>query len=117
MRQTEHYAGEEPKGSSSLFGENMRITVKLGGFLRDKVPGHREGLLELELNPGSHITDAIKAMGLKKEDVKLVMKNHRAVLNVDEELRDGDRLGLFPPQLAYNTFVALSFRSRLETKD
>jgi hypothetical protein len=26
------------------------------------------------------------------------------------ELQTGDRVGLFPPELAYNTFVSLSFR-------
>jgi hypothetical protein len=28
----------------------------------------------------------------------------------DHELQDGDRVGLFPPELRYNTFVSMYFR-------
>ncbi len=94
----------------------MKITLKLGGPLRKKVEGLVDGEIVLDLPDGAHITTAIEALGLKREDVKLVMHNHKAA-PYDYELQDGDRLGLFPPQLAYNMYVALSFRSELKPEE
>lgn len=94
----------------------MKITIKLGGPLRKKVAGLVDGEIVLDLQDGARITTAIKALGLTPEDVKLVMHNHKSSPH-DNELRDGDRLGLFPPQLAYNMYVALSFRSQLKPEE
>jgi len=38
----------------------------------------------------------------------MILLNGRAV-DLAAPLTDGDRIGLFPPELAYNTFVAISF--------
>ena len=84
--------------------------------MRKKVSGLVDGEIVLDLQDGAHITTAVEALGLKPEDVKLVMHNHRAS-PYDDELHDGDRLGLFPPQLAYNMYVALSFRSELKPEE
>lgn len=97
-------------------GIAVRVTVKLGAALRDKVSNLVDGELTLDVEPGTRISGVIKSLGLKPEDVKLVIHNHRAS-PYDEEVKDGDRLGLFPPQLAYNMYVALSFRSELKPKD
>ncbi len=91
----------------------MTIQVKLGGFLRKKVSGHRDGLLELELPEGATIRDAVDALGLKPEDVKIIFLNHLGVSD-NRTLAGGDRLGLFPPQLAYNTFVAIYYARGLK---
>ena len=94
----------------------MRITVKVGGSLRKKVAGLKDGEIVLDLEPGSRISGAIQALGLKPSDVKLVIHNHRASPH-DSMLADGDRLGLFPPELAYNMYVALSFRTDLKPEE
>jgi molybdopterin converting factor small subunit len=97
-------------------GTAVHITVKLGGALREKVSNLVDGETIVDVEPGTLISGVIEKLGLKPEDVKLVMHNHRAS-PYDEEVKDGDRLGLFPPQLAYNMYVALSFRSQLKPKD
>jgi sulfur carrier protein ThiS len=89
----------------------MVIRIKLGGFLRNKVSGHKGGVLDIELEEHATVADAVRALGLRPENVKLILRNHRAAQE-STVLEDGDRLGLWPPQLAYNTFVALYFSKR-----
>ncbi|MBF0477061.1 MAG: MoaD/ThiS family protein [Deltaproteobacteria bacterium] len=90
----------------------ITITVKLGAFLRNKVQGHNQGELQLALPGGSLVSDAIAALGLTLKDVRLALLNH-CTLSQDEVLNDGDRLSLFPPQLAYNMYVAICFANRI----
>lgn len=90
----------------------MTITVKLGAQLRQKVTGHKRGELELELPPASRVTDALDALGLDLKAVKVMMLNGRPVAD-NLVLTDGDRLALFPPELAYNMYVAINFRQRI----
>ena len=94
----------------------MHITIKLGGDLRKKVQDLVDGEITIDVSEGTRISGVISALGLNREDVKLVMHNHRAS-PYDKVLEDGDRLGLFPPQLAYNMYVALSFRSELKPRE
>ena len=86
----------------------MRITVKLGGPLRERVSGHVAGELILEMPAGSKISDVLTELGLLGDVVRVLMLNHRPIAE-DRELNDGDRLGLFPRELAYNTMTAISF--------
>ncbi|MBF0497338.1 MAG: hypothetical protein HQK58_12315 [Deltaproteobacteria bacterium] len=90
----------------------ITITVKLGAFLRNQVPGHNQGELQLTLPAGSLVSQAIAALGLTLQDVRLALLNH-CTLSQDEVLNDGDRLSLFPPQLAYNMYVAICFANRI----
>lgn len=62
------------------------------------------------------ILDALHALGLPPERVKIVLRNGRPS-PLDSPLTDKDRLGLFPPELAYNTFVAVSLTNRAPTLD
>ncbi len=90
----------------------MRLTVKLGGPLRGKVSGHRDGELGLELPPEATVSTALQALGLSVAEVRVIMLNGRP-LKADERLKDGDRLALFPPELAFNAYVAINFFNAL----
>ena len=93
----------------------MDITIKLGGPLRQKISGHDRGLMVIQLNEGARVSDALIALGLGTDDVRVIMKNGRAI-HSDEALADGDRLGMFPRELAYNTMTAISFFNPLARK-
>jgi hypothetical protein len=86
----------------------MKITVKLGGPLRQRVPGHICGELCLELPPGARVSDALKALDLLGDVVRVLMLNGRPIRH-DQALSEGDRLGLWPRELAFNMYVATNF--------
>lgn len=86
----------------------MRITVKLGGSLRQRVAGHQAGELELALPEGARVSQALKALGLVGDVVRVLMVNGRPIRD-DQEMREGDRLGLWPRELAFNMYVATNF--------
>jgi sulfur carrier protein ThiS len=95
----------------------MNITVKLGGPLRLKVMGLVDGERRLTLPAESRVTAALAALGLVPAQVRVAMRNGRPIRG-DEALAEGDRLALFPPELAYNNYVAINFRAVLtEAKD
>ena len=86
----------------------MLVTVLLGGHLRNEATkGPQERTLELPEN--SLVSDLVDALGLPHQRLKMIMVNHRGA-TLKRQLHDGDRVGLFPPELSYNTFVSLSFR-------
>jgi sulfur carrier protein ThiS len=90
----------------------MTVSVILGGHLRNeakKGPQRRD----VELPQGSKVEDLIREVGLSPERIKMIMVNGRGA-ELDANLGDGDRVGLFPPELAYNTFVAVSFRRKTD---
>jgi sulfur carrier protein ThiS len=99
----------------------MKINVKLGGPLRQRVPGHICGELCLELPEDARVSDALKALGLVGDVVRVLMLNGRPI-RYDQELGEGDRLGLWPRELAFNMYVATNFfnplaRAEIEGKD
>ena len=86
----------------------IRITVLLGGDLRKEA---RKGCqeFELELRSGSQVQDLLPLLGLSSERVKMIMVNGRGA-TLDTPIGEGNRVALFPPELAFNTFVSLGFR-------
>lgn len=94
----------------------MHITVKVGGPLRKLVAGLVAGELSLELARGARVSDALLALDLGGDKVRVLMLNGRAI-HADVELNEGDRLGLFPRELAYNMYVATNFFNPLARKD
>ncbi|MFH1091244.1 MAG: MoaD/ThiS family protein [Pseudomonadota bacterium] len=93
----------------------MEITIKLGGPLRKRVQGHQQGELTLSLKDGTRVSDALAALGLDPDEVRVLMKNGRAI-HSDETLVHGDRLGLFPREQAFNVITAVSFFNPLARK-
>ncbi len=94
----------------------MRVNIMLGGNLRNEGTG---GLGEriLDVPNGSQVKDLIHMLGLASRRVRLILLNGRGA-TLDALLADGDRVGLFPPELSFNTFVSLSFREeRVEARE
>jgi len=86
----------------------MRITVLLGGHLStEAVEGPQERVLEVP--PNSRVEDLFSALGLPLQRIGMILLNGKGA-TPDHELQDGDRVGLFPPELRYNTFVSMYFR-------
>ncbi len=93
----------------------MLISVKLAGPLRETVQGHDHGELRLELAAGTTVAGAVEAMGLEGR-VRMLLLNGRPLLH-DQELKEGDRLFLLPPELAYNMYVATGFLSPMAREE
>lgn len=53
------------------------------------------GLTEITLKNGATVQEAIQALGIPKERVKLIFVNH-TVAFLDQLLKNGDRVSLFP---------------------
>ena len=87
----------------------MTITAKLAASLRDRVSTHDHGLLYLQVDPPATVGELIRTLGLSPDQVRMIMVNGRGD-GSDRVLRDGDRVALFPPEVAFNMYVALSFR-------
>ena len=86
----------------------MRITVLLGGNLRNEArQGSQE--FEFELRPGSQVEDLLSRLDLPQDRIKMIMVNGRGA-TLYTKISEGDRVALFPPELAFNTFVSLGFR-------
>lgn len=90
----------------------MKVTVKVGGPLRKRVKGLVEGSRVLDLKSGARVTDAIAAMGLELDQVRVIMLGGRPVFK-NVELKEGDRLAMFPPEMAFNMYVAINFHNHL----
>ncbi len=87
----------------------FKITVLLGGHLRAEA---KEGPAEriLEFPDRAVIDDVVAALELPPERVGMIMLNGKGA-PARTPLRNGDRVALFPPELRYNTFVSLYFRT------
>jgi molybdopterin converting factor small subunit len=84
----------------------LTVTVKLGGSLRYRAADPREGVETLVLSEGARIADVLSLMGIAPGEVRIILHNARSAW-IDAPLHDGDRLALFPPELAFNLYVAL----------
>jgi hypothetical protein len=63
----------------------------------------------MELDPGSRVEDLATRLGLPLNQVKMILVNGRGA-TLTTAISEGDRVALFPPELAFNTFVSLGFR-------
>ena len=91
----------------------MQVTVKLHASLRPYGRSDsNDGLFPLETTEKVTVHEVIRELGIPPEKVRMVILNGRGA-NVDHILNDGDRLALFPPEMAFNMYVAISFRRDL----
>ncbi len=91
----------------------MQVTVKLHASLRPY--GRRDatnGLFPLETEEKATIREVIRELGIPPEKVRMILLNGRGV-DSDSILSNGDRVALFPPEMAFNMYVAISFRRDL----
>lgn len=70
----------------------MEITVKCFATLAQYLPKNEDNY---PIGTGETVASVVQRLGMKEEDINLIFINsNRAFL--DSELRNGDRLGLFP---------------------
>jgi molybdopterin converting factor small subunit len=75
----------------------VKVHVKLYALLRKHHPGpDRSVPLEVELPEGATVAALIPALQLPEKLVRSAFVNDEA-LDLDAVLRDGDRVGIFPP--------------------
>ena len=82
------------------------VTVKLGGSLRHRAVDPREGVETLVLPEGARIGDLLLRMGIAPGEARIILHNGRPA-GIDALLKEGDRVAVFPPELAFNLYVAL----------
>jgi sulfur carrier protein ThiS len=92
----------------------MQITVKLHASLRPYEKSHSKGgLFPLETSEKATVREVIRELGIPPEKVRMILLNGRGV-DSESILSNGDRLALFPPEMAFNMYVAISFRRDLD---
>jgi len=75
----------------------MTVYVKLMGSLIPFVPHGQSGLIQTSLRDGSTVWGAIQELEIPAERVKLILVNH-ASAPLNQPLKDGDRVSIFPPE-------------------
>jgi molybdopterin synthase sulfur carrier subunit len=97
--------------------EMMQITVKLNASLRQYVKFvSNDGTLLLEMEENATAREIVQKLAIPLEKVKMILLNGKGV-GLDTILNEGDRIALFPPEMAFNMYVALSFRRDLGKKN
>jgi len=89
------------------------ITVRLFASLRKYSPeAFEHGAGTVDIEEGSSISDIITALDIPPDRVKMIMKNG-IVASRDDTTAPDDRVALFPPELAFNLYVAMNYREDL----
>lgn len=75
----------------------MKIEVRLFATLRDKAPaGSKKGVFFSAFPEKSTVADVLSSLHITPVEVHMIMIN--GVLGtIEDELKDEDRIGLFPP--------------------
>ncbi len=94
----------------------MQVTVKLHASLRPYGRNDSDnGLFPLETTEKATVLEVMRQLGIPPERVRMILLNGRGV-DSDSILSNGDRVALFPPEMAFNMYVAISFRRDLGKK-
>ncbi len=95
----------------------MQVTVKLYASLRPYERNNSDnGLFSLETTEKATVLEVMRQLGIPPERVRMILLNGRGV-DSNSILSSGDRVALFPPEMAFNMYVAISFRRDLGKKD
>jgi len=75
----------------------MKVEVRLYASLQDYLPEKKEGpACLIDLPEGSTVDDLLRLLRVPQNAVKVVFRNGIHARG-DEVLKDGDRVGAFPP--------------------
>jgi rubredoxin/putative ubiquitin-RnfH superfamily antitoxin RatB of RatAB toxin-antitoxin module len=80
----------------------ITVYVKLMGSLLSYCSPTQPELIEIFIENGSTVQEAIQALGIPTEWVKLILVNHAGAF-LNQPLKNGDRVSLFPAE--YPVFV------------
>jgi sulfur carrier protein ThiS len=93
----------------------MQVTIKLHASLRPYGRNDsNHGLFTLETAEKATVREVIRELGIPPEKVRMILLNGRGV-DSESILSNGDRVALFPPEMAFNMYVAISFRRDLKS--
>ncbi|MCK8824799.1 MoaD/ThiS family protein [Fuchsiella alkaliacetigena] len=73
----------------------MKVTVRLFATLKDLLPKDRKKVL-VELAEGSTVNDVAEHFKIPQEETLIIKVNGRSA-DKSTVLKDGDRVGIFPP--------------------
>lgn len=73
----------------------VTVYVKLMGSLLPYGSQEPMRLNEITLKSGATVREVIQALGIQKENVKLILVNHAGAF-LNQPLKEGDRISLFP---------------------
>jgi sulfur carrier protein ThiS len=76
----------------------MAISLKCFSKLSDSDVCDFKGGDEHEISEGETVKSMINKLGFRQDEIKLIFVNGK-IVDFDTLLKDGDRVGLAPPQL------------------
>lgn len=75
----------------------MKVEVKLFAAFTQYLPeGANGNIATMELEEGTSVKDVLNSLKVPPEQIKLIFINSVRA-NIDDELKDGDKMGAFPP--------------------
>lgn len=74
----------------------MKLEVRLYATLRQAAPDAPAGVVPLDVPAGATVAQVLDIIKIDPADVRMIMVNGLAA-EPGQALKDGDRLGLFPP--------------------
>jgi hypothetical protein len=81
------------------------VHLFLGGSLRHH-PGAQCGELDVDLAETVTVREFLSLAGVAVEQARIVFVNHKKAF-LNSRVSPGDRVAVFPPELAFNLYVAL----------
>ena len=82
------------------------VTLFLGASLRKLRPEYASGETTVELGDAVTVADFLAKAEIPVERARVLLLNHKKAY-LDSPVQAGDRLAVFPPELAFNMYVAL----------
>lgn len=74
----------------------MALTVEIGSYLRKYVSGYDPAAgIQIEFHPGTTVRGVVSRLGIPAAEASVVTVN-RSAATLDQELKDGDFVGIFP---------------------
>jgi len=98
----------------------MPIKVKLYGDLREKEPQHNScagapSALIIEDNEIETVFDILKKFNIEETEISHIFVNHK-YSEPRKEIKDGDRVGLFPKNMGLIFVEIIQNNSNLDSK-
>jgi hypothetical protein len=83
-----------------------QVTLLLGASLRRLFPESRGGEVSIGVDGPLAVRELLEVVGIQPTQARILLLNHKKAY-LDSVVHPGDRLAVFPPELAFNMYVAL----------
>ncbi len=77
--------------------ENIIVEVRLFAYLRELFPHENRGVEKVEIPIDFTIDNLLDKIGVKEKEIMIIMVNGLRKQDPNDKLRNGDRVGIFPP--------------------